>query len=134
MIGFALTRSLTGGVHHKHLRPAASSLAEDLPTVSPPMKQSRPENHYLTASYTTEAKQMRISVLADESGKIVATLRPVEAAGNRPTEPHMRVGPGQKVHHVLLPPELLHLRSLVSLHDTYRVEVTGPEAHLVARQ
>lgn len=77
---------------------------------------------------------MRISVLTDESGKIVATLRPVEAAGNRPTDVHMRVSAGQKVHHVVLPEELTHLRSLVSLHETHRVEVTGQEAHLVARQ
>jgi hypothetical protein len=77
---------------------------------------------------------MKISVLADESGKIVATLWPVEAEGNRPTDVHMRVGAGQKVHHVLLPEELTHLRSLVSLHDTHRVEVSGQEAHLVARQ
>ena len=77
---------------------------------------------------------MRISVLADESGKIVGTLWPVEAAGNRPTDVHMRAGAGQKVHHVLLPEELTHLRPLVSLHDTHRVEVTGQEAHLVARQ
>ncbi len=76
---------------------------------------------------------MRISVLADESGKIVATLRPAEAAGSRPTDVHMRVGAGQKLHHIVLPEELAHLRSLVSLHDTYRVEVSGPEAHLVAR-
>ena len=75
---------------------------------------------------------MRISVLADESGRIVATLRPVEAAGNRPTDVHMRAGVGQKVHHVVLPEELTHLRSLISIHDTHRVEVTGREAHLVA--
>jgi hypothetical protein len=81
-----------------------------------------------------EATQMKISVLADESGKIVATLRPAETAGNRPTDVHMRVGAGQKVHHVVLPEELTHLRSLVSLHDTHRVEVDGREAHLVARQ
>jgi len=77
---------------------------------------------------------MRISVLADESGKIVATLRPVETPGNRPTDIHMKAGAGQKVHHLLLPEELRHLRSLVSLHDTHRVEVTGQEARLVARQ
>jgi hypothetical protein len=77
---------------------------------------------------------MKISVLADENGKIVATLRPVEAPGNRPSDVHMRAGAGQKVHHVLLPEELTHLRSLVSLHDTHRVEVTGQEARLVARQ
>jgi hypothetical protein len=77
---------------------------------------------------------MRISVLADESGKIIATLRPVEAPGNRPTDVHMRVGAGQKVHHVVLPEELMHLRSLVSLHDSHRVEGTGQEAHLVACQ
>ena len=77
---------------------------------------------------------MRISVLADESGKIIATLRPVEAAGNRPTDVHMRAGAGQKVHHLVLPEELRHLRSLVSLHETYRVEVTGREARLVARE
>jgi hypothetical protein len=76
---------------------------------------------------------MKISVLADESGKIVATLRPAEAPGNRPTDVHMRVRPGQKLHHVVLPEELAHLRSLVSLHDTHRVVVTGQEAHLVAR-
>jgi hypothetical protein len=77
---------------------------------------------------------MRISVLVDESGRIVATLRPAEAAGNRPTDVHMRVGAGQKLHHVVLPEELACLRSLVSLHDTHKVEVTGLEAHLVARQ
>jgi hypothetical protein len=76
---------------------------------------------------------MRISVLADETGKIFATLRPVENAGNRPTDVHMRVGAGQKVHHVQLPDDLTHLRSLVSLHDTHRVEVKDQEAHLVAR-
>jgi len=77
---------------------------------------------------------MRISVLADETGKIVATLRPAETAGNRPADVHMRVRAGQKVHHVVLPEELTYLRSLVSLHDTHRVEVTGQEAHLVACQ
>jgi len=77
---------------------------------------------------------MRISVLTDESGKIVATLRPAEALGSRPTDVHMRVGAGQKLHQVVLPDELMHLRSLVSLHDTHRVVVTGLEAHLVARQ
>lgn len=77
---------------------------------------------------------MRISLLADESGKIIATLRPAEAPGNRPTDVHMRPGPGQKVHHLVLPEQLAHLRSLVSLHQTHRVEVTGQEAHLVARQ
>jgi len=76
---------------------------------------------------------MRISVLADESGRIVATLRPAEAAGSSPTDVHMRVGAGQKVHHVVLPEELAHLRSLASLHDTHRIVVTGQEAHLVAR-
>jgi hypothetical protein len=76
---------------------------------------------------------MTISVLTDESGKIVATLRPAEAAGNRPTDVHMKVGAGQRVHEVVLPDELAHLRSLVSLHDTHRVEVTGRQAHLVAR-
>jgi len=76
---------------------------------------------------------MRISVLADESGRIVGTLRPVEAAGNRPTDVHMRAGAGQKVHNVVLPDELTHLRSLVSLHETHRVEGAGQEAHLVAR-
>lgn len=77
---------------------------------------------------------MRISVLADESGKIVATLRPMEAAGNNPTDVHMRPGAGQKVHHVVLPEELTHLRSLVSLHFTHIVEVSGQEARLVARE
>jgi len=77
---------------------------------------------------------MRISVLADDSGKIIATLRPMEAAGNRPTDVHIRAGAGQKVHHVVLPDELTHLRSLVSLHNTHRIEVTGQEAHLVACQ
>lgn len=77
---------------------------------------------------------MRISVLADESGKIVATLRPAEAAGNRPTDVHMRVRAGQQVYHVVLPDELTHLRSLVSLHDTHKIEGAGREAHLVARQ
>lgn len=77
---------------------------------------------------------MRISVLADESGRIIATLRPAEAPGNHPTDLHMRPGLGQKVHHVVLPQELAHLRSLVSLHSTHRVEVTGQEAHLVARE
>jgi hypothetical protein len=76
---------------------------------------------------------MTISILADETGKIVATLRPAEVAGTRPTDIHMRVGSGQKLHNVVLPDELMHLRSLVSLHDTHRVEVTGQEAHLVAR-
>ncbi|HUE00960.1 MAG TPA: hypothetical protein VMR62_15420 [Bryobacteraceae bacterium] len=75
---------------------------------------------------------MRISVLADESGKILATLWPAEAAGNGPTDVHMRVGAGQKVHDVVLPDELAHLRSLKSLHDTHRVVVTGQKAHLVA--
>ena len=77
---------------------------------------------------------MRISVLADESGRIVATLRPAEAAGNRPTDVHLRVGAGQKLHDVVLPEELTHLRSLASLHDTHRVVVAGREAHLVARR
>ncbi|HTT62808.1 MAG TPA: hypothetical protein VMG35_13225 [Bryobacteraceae bacterium] len=77
---------------------------------------------------------MRISVLADESGRIVATLRPAETQGNRPTDVHIRAGAGQKVHQVILPDELMHLRSLVSLHDSYRVEVTGQGAHLVPRQ
>ena len=86
-----------------------------------------------TKGYFVEAKHMRISVLADESGKIVATLRPAETAGNRPTDVHMKVGAGQTLHHVFLPEELAHLRSLVSLHDTHRVEVTGRGARLVAR-
>ncbi len=77
---------------------------------------------------------MSISLLADESGKIVATLRPAEAPGNRPTDVHMRPGAGQKLHHVVLPEELTHLPSLVSLHRTHRVEMTGQEAHLVARR
>jgi hypothetical protein len=75
---------------------------------------------------------MKISVLADESGRIVATLRPAEAVGSRPADVHMRVAVGQKVYHVVLPEELTHLRSLVSLHDTHRVEMAGLEAHLVA--
>jgi hypothetical protein len=79
------------------------------------------------------AQPMTISILADETGKIVATLRPAEAAGNRPTDIHIRVGLGQKLHKVVLPDELMHLRSLISLHDTHRVEVTDQEAHLVAR-
>jgi len=54
---------------------------------------------------------MRISVLADESGRIVATLRPAEAAGSGPMEVYMRVSAGQKLHHVVLPEELTHLRS-----------------------
>jgi hypothetical protein len=77
---------------------------------------------------------MRISVLADESGRIVGTLRPAEAADSRPIDVHMRVGTGQKVHHVELPEELTHLRSLVTLYDTHRVVVTEREAHLVPRQ
>lgn len=74
---------------------------------------------------------MKISVLADESGKIVGTLRPVEAAGDGPAHIRMRAGAGQKVHHVVLPEELAHLRSLVSLHESHRVEISGAEAHLV---
>jgi hypothetical protein len=54
---------------------------------------------------------MRISVLAVASGRIVATLRPAEATGSRQREVHMRVGPGQTLHHVVLPQELMHLRS-----------------------
>lgn len=77
---------------------------------------------------------MKISVLADESGRIVATLRPAEAAGRRPTDVHMQAGVGQRVHHVVLPEELAHLRTLVSIHDTHRVEFAGQEAHLVARR
>jgi hypothetical protein len=77
---------------------------------------------------------MRISVLADESGRIVGTLRPAEAADSRPIDVHMRVGTGQKVHHVELPEELTHLRSLVTLYDTHRIVVTEREAHLVPRQ
>jgi len=75
---------------------------------------------------------MKISVLVDESGRIVATLRPAEAAGSRPADVHLRVAVGQKVHHVVLPEELAHLRSLASLHDTHRVEMAGQEARLVA--
>jgi hypothetical protein len=44
----------------------------------------------------------------------------------------MRVRAGQTVHHVALPEELAHLRSLASLHDTHKVVVNGREAHLVA--
>ncbi|HLY19516.1 MAG TPA: hypothetical protein VKR61_19950 [Bryobacteraceae bacterium] len=76
---------------------------------------------------------MKIAVLADESGRIVGTLRPVEAAGDGPTQIRMRARAGQKVHHVVLPEELTHLRSLVSLHDTHRIEVRGSQAYLVAR-
>jgi hypothetical protein len=76
---------------------------------------------------------MKISVLADEGGNIVATLRPAEGAGNRPSDIRIRVRAGQKVHDVFLPEELMHLVSLVSLHDTHRVDFTGPEARLVAR-
>jgi len=74
---------------------------------------------------------MRISVLADETGRIIATLRPAEC-GDRPSEIRMRAAAGLKLHNIVLPPELMHLRSLVSLHDTHRVEVNGREAHLVA--
>lgn len=77
---------------------------------------------------------MRISLLADESGKIVATLRPAESPGNCPTDVHMRPGPGQRVYHVILPEPLAHLPSLVSLHRTHRVEGNGTDAHLVARR
>jgi|HubBroStandDraft_4_1064222.scaffolds.fasta_scaffold583921_1 hypothetical protein len=77
---------------------------------------------------------MTISVLTDESGKIVATLRPAEAAGNRPTDVHITPRAGHTVHHVVLPDELAHLRSLVSLHETHRVDTSGEEAHLVARR
>ncbi|MGD0361230.1 MAG: hypothetical protein ABSC93_10200 [Bryobacteraceae bacterium] len=76
---------------------------------------------------------MRISVLADESGRIVATLRPAEDAGRGPTDVHMRVGAGQKVHNVVLPEELAHLRSLASLHETHRLVVTAQGARLVPR-
>ena len=85
----------------------------------------------MTAS---EVEHMTISLLTDESGRIIATLRPAEAPGNRPTDVHMHPGPGQKVHHVVLPEQLAHLRPLASLHQTHRVEVTGQEAHLVARR
>jgi hypothetical protein len=76
--------------------------------------------------------QVKISLLADESGRIIATLRPAEVPGNRPGDVHMRPGAGQQVVHVILPEELTHLRSLVSLHRTHRVEITGRDAHLVA--
>jgi len=76
---------------------------------------------------------VRISVLTDESGRIIATMRPVEQPGEGPAHLHMPARPGQKVHHVDLPEELRHLRSLASLHDTHRIEVTGQEARLVAR-
>jgi hypothetical protein len=46
----------------------------------------------------------------------------------------MTAGAGQKVLEVVLPEELSHLRSLVSLHDTHVVEIDGQEAHLVARK
>ena len=77
--------------------------------------------------------QCRISLLADQSGTIVATLRPAEAPGNRPGDVHMRPRAGQSLHHVVLPDELAGLQSLVSLHRTHRVEVHGQEACLVAR-
>jgi hypothetical protein len=45
----------------------------------------------------------------------------------------MRVGAGQKVHNVVLPEELAHLRSLASLHETHRLVVTAQGARLVPR-
>jgi len=77
---------------------------------------------------------MRISVLTDESGRIIGTMRPIEPAGSGPTHVRMTAGAGQKVLEVVLPEELSHLRSLVSLHDTHVVEIDGQEAHLVARK
>jgi len=77
---------------------------------------------------------MRISVLTDENGRIVGTMRPIEPAGSGPTHVHMRAGAGQRVLEVVLPEDLVHLRSLVSLHDTHVVEIRGNEAHLVARK
>ena len=77
---------------------------------------------------------MRISVLTDESGRIIGTMRPIEPAGSGPTHVRIRAGAGQKVLEVALPEELSHLRSLVSLHETHVVEIRGQEARLVARK
>ena len=77
---------------------------------------------------------MRIAVLTDESGRIIGTMRPVEQAGSGPTHVRMRAGTGQRVLEVVLPEELSHLQSLVSLHDTHVVEIRGQEARLVARK
>ena len=77
---------------------------------------------------------MRIAVLTDESGRIIGTMRPVEPAGSGPTHVRMLAGAGQKVLEVVLPEELNHLRSLVSLHQTHVVEIRDHEARLVARK
>ena len=77
---------------------------------------------------------MRISILTDESGRILGTMRPVESAGSGPTHVRMPAHAGQRVLEVVLPEELCHLRSLASLHNTHVVEIIGREARLVARK
>lgn len=77
---------------------------------------------------------MRITVVTDETGRIIATLRPAECPGTRPSNLRMHPRDGQRVHHLDLPAELAHLRSLVSLHHTHRVESAGAEPRLVAIQ
>ncbi len=71
---------------------------------------------------------MKISVLTNEEGKIVGTVRMKNGSADAPKQMGMVAGPGQKVHELDVQ-EALTKESLAKLHG-HSVRVHGDRAEL----
>jgi hypothetical protein len=80
-----------------------------------------------------ESKEtVKLLVIADEKGKIKAAARlPAPRTGDAPTEAQIVGLPGEKVHEVTLPKELLATQ--LPLLDDYHLKIEGANATLVKR-
>jgi hypothetical protein len=72
---------------------------------------------------------MKLKVVADKSGKILATFRP-SGGKNNPTSVRIQVEGGHE-HELEVQDELLAPGSVHKLHTEYRVDVTGQAPKLV---
>ena len=73
---------------------------------------------------------MKMKVIADRSGKILATHRPTSGGGDAPTGMRVVMEGGHE-HEVDIPAELVTPASINKLHSDYLVDLTGTAPKLI---
>ncbi len=73
---------------------------------------------------------MKMKVIADRSGRILATYRPTSGGGDAPTGMRVEVEGGHE-HEVDIPAELVAPASIPKLHSEYLIDLTGTVPKLI---